>query len=379
MRRTVYGPEHEAFRAAVRTFFEKEVVAHFDEWEERGMPPRDFYNKCGDLGILGLGIPEEYGGGGASYLFNAVVAEEAGRLGLGLGPLRIHCDISVPYFVDHANEEQRSRWLPGLAGGELVCALALTEPGAGSDLAGLSASARLEGDEYVVNGSKTFITGGLNADVFLTAVKTDPAQRHAGLSLLVIDAKTPGVSRGGKMKKIGLHIQEACEIFFDDVRVPAANLLGEAGQGFTYLTSHLPQERMSISVNAQASAASVVQQTVDYVNGRKAFGKTIGHFQNTKFVLAGCATEVEAGWAMLDRALTALDAGELTPTDAAKVKLFVTEMQGRVTDACLQLFGGYGYMTEYPVARAWADARVGRIYGGSSEIMKTIIAKDLGL
>jgi long-chain-acyl-CoA dehydrogenase len=230
-----------------------------------------------------------------------------------------------------------------------------------------------------VNGSKTFITGGLNADLLLTAVKTDPTQRHGGLSLLVIPAESPGVGRGAPLRKLGLHAQEAVEIFFDDVVVPASGLLGREGLGFTYLTSNLPQERMSIAVNAQSAAASVLEQTVAYVRGRAAFGTTLGAFQNTKFVLAGCATDVEAGQTLLDRALAAHEDGELEPSDAAKVKLFCTEMQGRVIDACQQLFGGYGYMSEYPVARAWADARVGRIYGGSSEIMKTIIAKSLGL
>ncbi|MGF7234962.1 MAG: acyl-CoA dehydrogenase family protein [Frankia sp.] len=379
MRRTVYGPEHDAFRASVRNFLDKEVGAHRREWDEAGLPPREFFNRAGEIGILGLGIPEEYGGGEAEFLFNAVVTEEAAHAGYALGPLRIHADICVPYFVHHASDEQKARWLPGLASGELVAALALTEPGAGSDLAGIATTARLEGDHYVVNGSKTFITGGLNADLFVTAAKTDPTQRHAGLSLLVIEAGSPGVSRGAPLEKIGLHGQEAVEVFFDDVLVPTGDLLGEEGSGFTYLTSNLPQERMSIAINAQSSAASVVEQTVTYVNGRKAFGKSLGAFQNTKFVLAGCATEVEAGQALLDRALIAHRDGELTPADAAKVKLFCTEMQGRVIDACLQLFGGYGYMSEYPVARAWTDARVGRIYGGSSEIMKTIIAKSLGL
>jgi long-chain-acyl-CoA dehydrogenase len=379
MRRTVYGPEHEAFRATVRTFLQREVGAHYQEWEDAGRPPREFYNKAGEVGILGLGIPEEYGGGGAEFLFNAVVTEEGARAGFALGPLRIHADISVPYIVHHANDEQKARWLPGMASGELVAALALTEPGAGSDLAGIATSARRKGDGYVVNGSKTFITGGLNADLFVTAVKTDPSQRHAGVSLLVIPADTPGVSRGAPMRKIGLHIQEAVEIFFDDVVVPAGNLLGEEGRGFSYLTSNLPQERLSIAINAQAGAASVVEQTVAYVTGRSAFGQPLSAFQNTRFVLAGCATEVAAGQALLDSALLAHNADELTPADAAKVKLYCTEMQGRVVDACQQLFGGYGYMAEYPIARAWADARVGRIYGGSSEIMKTIIAKSLGL
>jgi acyl-CoA dehydrogenase len=379
MRRTVYGSEHEAFRAVVRTFLQKEVGEHYQEWEAAGAPPRDFFHRAGDIGILGLAVPEAYGGGGAEFLFNAVVTEESARAGYGLGPLRIHADICVPYFVHHANEEQKRRWLPGLASGELVVALALTEPGAGSDLAGITTTARRDGDHYVVNGSKTFITGGLNADLLVTVVKTDPTQRHAGMSLLIVPADAPGVGRGAPLSKLGLHIQDSIEIFYDDVRVPVENLLGEEGQGFTYLTSNLPQERLSIAINAQSGAASVLEQTVAYVTGRMAFGKPLSAFQNTKFVLASCATELEAGQAMLDRALTAHAAGELEAHDAAKVKLFCTETQGRVVDACQQLFGGYGYMTEYPVARAWADARVGRIYGGSSEIMKTIIAKSLGL
>ncbi|MDT3442205.1 acyl-CoA dehydrogenase family protein [Pseudofrankia sp. BMG5.37] len=379
MRRIVYGAEHEAFRMAVRAFLEKEVGAHYSEWEEAGRPPRDFYYRAGEIGILGLGIPECYGGGGAEFLFNAVVTEEAARAGYALGPLRIHADICVPYFVHHAAEEQKARWLPKLASGELVAALALTEPGAGSDLAGVVTTARRDGDRYVVNGSKTFITGGLNADLFVTAVKTDPTKRHAGLSLLVIPAESAGVTRGAPLRKLGLHGQDTAEIFFNDVIVPASDLLGGEGDGFTYLTSNLPQERLSIAINSQSAAASVLDQTVAYVSGRTAFGKTLSAFQNTRFVLAGCATEVEAGQVLLDRALAAHAAGELTPADAAKVKLFCTEMQGRVVDACQQLFGGYGYMSEYPVARAWADARVGRIYGGSSEIMKTIIAKSLGL
>ncbi|WP_018636310.1 acyl-CoA dehydrogenase family protein [Parafrankia elaeagni] len=379
MKRTVFGDEHEAFRTTVRDFLAKEVGARYATWEEAGRPPREFFHRAGDLGILGLGIPEEYGGGGAGFLFNAVVNEEVGRAGYALGGLRVHTDISVPYFVHHANEEQKARWLPGLATGELVAALALTEPGAGSDLAGISTTARREGDYYVVNGSKTFITGGLNADLFITAVKTDPAQRHRGISLLVMRPDVPGFQRGKPLRKLGLHAQEAVELFLDDVRVPVADLLGEEGRGFTYLTSHLPQERLSIALNSQAGAAAVVERTVEYVRGRAAFGTTVGAFQNTKFVLAAAATDVAAGQALMDQALLAHDRGELTPVDAATLKLFCTEMQGRVVDSCLQLFGGYGYMAEYPVARAWADARVARVFGGSSEIMKTIIGKSLGL
>ncbi len=379
MRRTVYGPEHEAFRATVRAFLAKEVEPHYTEWEDAGRPSREFFHRAGEIGLLGLGVPEEYGGGGASFLFNAVATEEIGAGGYALGGLRVHADICVPYFVAQCTAEQRARWLPGLADGELLAALALTEPAAGSDLAGITTVAVRDGDHYIVRGSKTFITNGLNADLFITAVKTDPTERHRGLSLLVLTSDMAGFQRGRPLKKVGLHAQEAVELFFDDVRVPVGNLLGEEGRAFTYLTSNLPQERLSIAVNAQSSAASTVARTVDYVTGRKAFGTTIGSFQNTKFVLAECATEVCAGQALLDQALTAHEVGELTPAEAAQVKLFCTEMQGRVVDRCLQLHGGYGYMAEFPVARAWTDARVQRIFGGSSEVMKTIIAKSLGL
>lgn len=379
MRRTVYGPDHEAFRATVRALLAKEVEPHYAEWEEAGQPPRDFFHRAGEAGLLGLGVPEEYGGGGASFLFNAVATEEVGAAGYALGGLRVHADICVPYFVDQCTAAQKERWLPGLASGELLAALALTEPAAGSDLAGITTVAVREGDHYVVRGSKTFITGGLNADLFITLVKTDPTERHRGLSLLVLTPDLAGFGRGRPLKKVGLHAQEAVELFFDNVRVPVENLLGEEGRAFSYLTSNLPQERLSIAVNAQSSAASTLARTVEYVTGRKAFGTTIGSFQNTKFVLAECATEVLAGQTLLDAALTAQDSGDLTPAEAAQVKLYCTEMQGRVVDRCLQLHGGYGFMAEFPVARAWTDARVQRIFGGSSEIMKTIIAKSLGL
>jgi acyl-CoA dehydrogenase len=379
VKRTVYTAEHEQFRETVRAFLAKEVGPHYAAWEEAGLPPRELFSKAGDLGILGLCVPTEHGGAGAPFSFNAIVTEEIGTAGYALGGLRVHTDITVPYFVELSNAEQAARWLPGLADGSLVSALALTEPGAGSDVAGIATTAIRDGDHYVVRGQKTFITNGLNADVFVVAVKTDPTERHRGISLLVMTPDLAGFSRGRPLKTVGLHAQEAVELFFDDVRVPVTDRLGEEGAGFTYLTSNLPQERLSISINAQASAASVLRQTVDHVTHRTAFGTTIGSFQNTKFELAACQTDVDAGQSFLDAAIAAHDLGELTPTDAAKVKLFCTEMQGRVIDRCLQLFGGYGFMAEYPVARAWTDARVGRIYGGSSEIMKTIISKSMGL
>jgi long-chain-acyl-CoA dehydrogenase len=379
VRRTIYGPEHEAFRETVRTFLAKEVEPHYGDWETAGRPPRDFFTKAGALGILGLQVPSEFGGGGASFTYNAIVTEEIGAMSYALGVLRVHADITVPYFVSYCTPQQRARWLPGLASGGLVAALALTEPAAGSDLAGIGTVARRDGEDYVVSGQKTFITGGLNADLFVTAVKTDPTARHAGVTLLVLEPGMAGFRHGRPLEKVGLHAQEAVELFFDDVRVPAANLLGEEGRGFTYLTANLPQERLSIAINAQSSAAGALAMTVDYVKQRSVFGQLLSSLQNTKFELAACATDIAAGQALVDQALAAHDEDALSPADAARVKLFCTEMQGRVVDRCLQLFGGYGYMREYRIARAWTDARVGRIYGGTSEIMKTIIAKDLGL
>jgi alkylation response protein AidB-like acyl-CoA dehydrogenase len=308
-----------------------------------------------------------------------VLTEEAQRAGLALGGLRVHTDICMPYFLELANEEQKSRWLPRLVSGEAVSALAMSEPGAGSDVKSLTTRAVREGDDYVVNGAKTFISNGLVADLVILAVKTDPDAGRDGISLLVVEADTPGFSRGRKLEKIGLKSQDLAELSFTDMRVPVANLLGDEGQGFRMLTRNLAQERLSIAVNSQAAAAQAIVTTVDYVRQRKAFGTTVASFQNTKFELAACATDVEAGQALLDRALEAHETGELDGADAAKVKLFCTELQGRVIDRCLQLHGGYGYILEYPIAKAYADARVTRIYAGSSEIMKTIISKSLGL
>lgn len=381
MKRTIYSEDHEAFRDTVRNFLIKEAVPHQDGWYEQGFISKDFFARMGELGLIGMQVPEQFGGGGVeSYKFNTLIAEEAAAQLVSLGRLRVHMDINVPYFMRYANDEQKQRWLPGIASGTLMTAIAMTEPGTGSDLAGITATARLDGDHYVLNGAKTFITGGIGADLVIVVARTSKSEnRRAGLSLLIVEDGMPGFNRGRNLEKIGLKSQDTAELFFEDVRVPVANLLGDEGDAFTYLSSNLPQERLSISVNAVSQSRAAMATTIEYVKDRKAFGQSIGSFQNTKFSLAGLAAQIEAAESMLDRAIEEHDRRELSVADAAKVKLFTTEMQGRVMDACLQLHGGYGYMLEYPIARMYADARVTRIYGGSSEIMKVIIAKSLGL
>ena len=340
------------------------------------------FSSAGKYGFVGIAIPEEYGGGGSrDFRFNQVIAEEfaaAGIGGSGLG-LTLHNDVCTPYFLEYCTEEQRQRWFPGIASGELITAVAMTEPGTGSDLAGIATTAVRDGDEYVLNGSKTFITNGINADLVIVAAKTDPSQRHSGMSLLVVERGTPGFERGRNLEKVGLHSQDTAELFFTDARVPVANRLGEEGQGFRYLSHNLAQERMSIAITGVSMARAALGWTLDYVKERTAFGASIGSFQNTKFVLAEVKTEVDVAQAYIDQCVLALIAGTLNASEAAEAKLFATELQTRVIDRCVQLFGGYGYMIEYPIARAYIDARVTTIYGGTSEIMKTIIAKSIGL
>lgn len=383
MRRTVFGEDHEAFRAAVRSFVEKEVVPHFPEWEARGWPDKEVFASAARNGFIGLQIPERFGGAGEdSYLFNAVFIEETTRQDVNLGSMRVHSEVCLPYLLHLADEEQRARWLPEVAAGRMVLVIAMTEPGTGSDLAGITTTARREGEHYVLDGAKTFITGGRNADRVIVVCRTsppDPQDRRRGLSLLLVDATLPGFSVGRSLDKIGLHAQDTVELSFSGVRVPVADRIGEEGRAFEYLAHNLPQERLTIAVGAVASAARAVELATEYARDRRIFGHALGTFQNTKFVLAGCSAEVAAGRAMLDQALEAHDRGDLDAASAARLKLFTTEMQGRVVDACLQVHGGYGYITEYPIARLYADARIARIYGGSSEVMKTIIAKDLGL
>ena len=382
MRRDVFTDDHEAFRRLARDFIAKEVVPHYAEWEEAGRLPRALFEQLGALGLLGTAVPEEYGGAGLTdYRYNVVLQEESARALVTLGTVRTQLDVVLPYFLTYADRDQRERWFPGLASGTLLTAIAMTEPGTGSDLAGIRTTAVRDGDSYVLNGVKTFITGGLLADLVIVVARTstDPDNRRAGLTLLVVEDGMPGFTRGRVLHKMGIKVQDTVELAFDDVRVPVANRLGEEGAAFGYLGSNLPQERMTVAVGSVAQARAALDTTISYVKERKAFGRTVASFQNTKFELAAVAAEIEAAQAMLDRAVLELVAGELSGPDAAKVKLFCTEMQARAVDRCLQLFGGYGYMLEYPIARLYADARITRIYAGTSEVMKVIIAKSLGL
>ncbi|MGH9057508.1 MAG: acyl-CoA dehydrogenase family protein [Acidimicrobiales bacterium] len=382
MQRQLFDEEHEQLRASFRAWLDKEVVPHIGEWDAAGIVPREVFASAGSHGFLGFDVPTEYGGGGVrDFRNNLVVVEEvqaAGVGGAGLG-LTLHNDICMPYFLRYCNEEQRQRWLPGIASGELITAVAMTEPGIGSDLASMSTTAIRHGDHFVVNGSKTFITNGINSDLVITAAKTDPSKRHAGMSLIVLERGMPGFERGRNLEKIGQHAQDTAELFFSDVRVPIENLLGGEGQGFGQLVHNLPQERLSIAAAAVAAIRAALGWTLDYVRERKAFGQPIGSFQNTRFVLAEIATELEVAQSFIDRCVFALNTGDLSAEDAAMAKWWCTELQKRSVDRCLQLFGGYGYMLEYPIARAYADARITTIYGGTTEIMKEIVGRSLGL
>jgi alkylation response protein AidB-like acyl-CoA dehydrogenase len=383
MRRSLFEAEHNEFRDSVRRFVQREMVPHAAEWEEAGLVPRELYLTAGKAGFLGMAAPERFGGGGVDdFRFNMVLAEEIEYAGVGAAGLgmTLHNDICLPYFLAYCDDEQQQRWLPGIASGELITAIGMTEPGIGSDLGSLATTAIRDGDHYVVNGAKTFITNGINADLVVTAVKTDPNERHHGISLLILERGLPGFERGRNLDKLGQHAQDTAELSFTDVRVPVSNLLGgEEGVGFRQLVANLPQERLSIAVAALAAARTALEQTLEYVKGRKAFGQPVGSFQNSRFVLAEIATEVDIGQSFVDACVHARNAGELSAEDAAKAKWWCSELQGRVVDRCLQLHGGYGYMTEYPIAKAFVDARVTRIYGGTTEIMKEIIGRDLGL
>jgi acyl-CoA dehydrogenase len=382
MRREIFTADHEAFRELVRDFVAKEVVPHYTAWEQAGRMPREVFTRLGSLGLLGMAVPEEYGGAGVvDYRYNVVLQEEAARALVSLGTVRTQLDVILPYFLAYADGEQRERWFPDLAAGRRLTAIAMTEPGTGSDLAGIRTSAVRDGDCYLLDGAKTFITGGLLADLVIVVARTssDPADRRAGLTLLVVEDGMPGFTRGRVLEKLGIKVQDTVELSFDRVRVPVRNRLGAEGAAFGYLTSNLPQERMTVAVGSVAQAQAALRTTVEYVRQRTVFGQPVASFQNTKFELAAMATDLEAAQAMLDRAVLELVRGELSGADAAKVKLFCTETQGRVVDRCLQLFGGYGYMLEYPIARLYADARITRIYAGTSEVMKVIIAKSLGL
>ncbi|MDT0549130.1 acyl-CoA dehydrogenase family protein [Streptomyces lonegramiae] len=385
MRRTVFNEDHEAFRETIRDFIAAEVVPYYEEWREAGQAPREFYKKLGELGIFGIEVPEEYGGAGeTSFKFNAIITEETARAGVSFGGSSVHTALCLPYLLKYATEEQKRRWLPPFVSGDLMTAIAMTEPGTGSDLAGMKTTAKLseDGTHYVLNGAKTFITGGVLADRVLVCARTAPAtpeDRRGGISILVVDTRSEGYAVGRKLEKLGLKTSDTAELSFTDVKVPARDLLGEEGRAFEYLAHNLPQERLGIAVSAYAQAAAAVEFAKAYVADRTIFGKTVASFQNTKFALADCKSEVDAMQAVVDRALEAHDAGELTAADAASAKLFTTERAAVVIDKCLQLHGGYGYMMEYPIARLYADTRVTRIYGGTSEVMRSIVAKSMGL
>lgn len=374
---SIYDETHDLFRNAVRTFIAEEMKPHFDEWEKAGIMDREVYAKAGQHGFVGFNMPESHGGGGSDdFRFNAVVSEElayAGMGGAGNG-IGLQNDIVSPYFIAYCTDEQKDRWWPGIASGEKILAIAMTEPGTGSDLASIATTAVADGDEYVVNGAKTFITNGINSDLVVAVVRT--GEGRDGLSLLVVERGMAGFERGRNLDKIGQKSADTAELFFTDVRVPKTNLLGDEGKAMEYLSFNLAQERLSLAINGVAVAEAAVRWTVDYVKERTAFGQPIAAFQNTKFVLAECATEVTVARAFMDRCIVDHVENGLSAADAAKAKLYATELQNRITDRCLQLFGGYGYMSEYPIAVAYADARVATIYGGTSEIMKTIIAQD---
>jgi len=382
MRRTVYEPEHEQFREVVREFLAREVAPHAQTWEKAGIVDRYVYQSAGKHGVIGFNVPEEFGGGGVDdFRFNAVVAEELAKAGPGTPALTLHSDIVAPYLTSLSTQEQKQRWLPGFAAGELIGAIAMSEPGAGSDLAGIRTRAEADGDTWVLSGAKTFISSGINSDLVIVVARTSasPTRGHRAFSLLVVERGMPGFTRGRNLDKVGLKSQDTAELFFDQVRVPAANVLGEVGRGFYHLMHNLPAERMSIAVSAVAGARAIFTGTLEYAKNRTAFGQPIGSFQHNRFVLAELDTELDIAQVFVDRCLEAVVAGELSAVEAAKAKWWTTELQKRVVDACVQLYGGYGYMLEFPVARAYLDARVQTIYGGTTEIMKEIIGRDLGV
>jgi len=382
MRRRLFGPDHDLFRQSFAAFVAKEVTPHHLDWERAGIVDTAMFRAAGAAGFLGMSVPERWGGGGVDdFRFNVIIAEELARAGVVSSGFCIwlHNDVCLPYLLHNTTDEQRDRWLPGFCSGHSMAAIAMTEPGIGSDLASMTTTAVRDGDVYVVNGSKTFITNGINAGLVIVAVKTDPAERHRGMSLLVIEDGTPGFVRGRNLEKVGLHAQDTAELFFDDCRVPVANLLGQEGTGFYQLVDKLAQERLSMAIMGTAHARQAFDETLAYVTERTAFGQPIGSFQNSRFVLAEMVTELDIAQHFLDRCVEALMDGDLTAEEAAEAKWWCTELQKRVTDQCLQLHGGYGYMLEYPIARAWLDARVQTIYGGTTEIMKEIVGRSLGI
>lgn len=380
MERKIFEEEHIMFRDAFTKFLEKEALPHQEEWEKNGIVSREAWKKAGEAGFLAMEAPEEYGGTGVKdFRFNLIINEVIARGGGGRGfALTLHNDVIAPYYMSLANEEQKKRWLPGIISGDLITAIAMTEPDTGSDLAGVKTTAVDKGDHYLVNGSKTFISNGILNDIVIVVAKTDPSAGHKGISLLVVERGMEGYERGRNLDKIGQKAQDTSELFFSDVKVPKENLMGEAGMGFKYLMRNLPQERLSIAIGAVASAEAMLEITAQYCTDRKAFGQPIGMFQNSRFKLAEMKTEIEIGRVFVDRCVMELLEGTLTAEEAAMAKWWTTEMQKKVIDQCLQLHGGNGYMTEFPIARAYMDARVMTIFGGTTEIMKEIIGRSMG-
>ena len=375
--RSIFTEEHNIYRESVRRFLEKEVVPLHDAWEKDGKVPREVWRKAGEAGLLLATTAEKYGGGGVDFGYSAIEIEEACRVfASGLG-FELHSDIVAPYIEHYGSEDLKRQWLPRMARGEVITAICMTEPGTGSDLQGVKTSARRDGNHYVVSGQKTFITNGQNADLMIVVAKTDPAKGAKGTSLILVEADRPGFSRGRNLEKLGLKAQDTSELFFDDVRVPITNLLGEENQGFRYLMEQLPRERSLSAIGAVATAEVAIELTVAYTKEREAFGQKIWDFQNTQFKLADCRAQAAIGRVYVDRCIELQQQGKLDLETAAIAKLWCSEMQGRVIDECLQLHGGYGYMWEYPISRLYADARINRIYAGSSEVMKLIIARHL--
>jgi len=381
VKRTIYDEDHEAFRASVKEFLDRQVVPHLEEYAEAHALSREFWIEAGKQGLLGLEVPEQYGGSEAGdYRFNAVLTEELAKVNMTLPScVGIHGDIVAPYLVHLTTDEQKERWLPRFCSGELLTAIGMTEPSGGSDLAALKTTAVRDGDEWVVNGSKTFITNGYSADLVVVAARTSPEKKARGISLFAVESGMEGFNRGRKLDKVGQDESDTAELYFEDVRIPGTNLIGELDQGFIHMMNWLPQERLSNAVGNLSQAAQILDETLVYIKERKAFGQAIGSFQYNKFLAAELVTKVEVTQAFIDQAVLAHTEKKLTPIDAAKVKWWTADVQNEVLDACVQLYGGYGYMNEYRVARAWRDARVSKIWAGSNEIMKELIGRDLGL
>ncbi len=374
--RTAYDEDLDLFRDQVRKFFDKALYPNLDRWEEEGIVDREFWRLYGEAGLLCPQVPTEYGGLGLDYRFNAVIGEELSYAGCSAG-VTLQSDITVDYLINYGSEEQKQRFLPGMVSGEIVTAIAMTEPGTGSDLQGVKTTAIRDGNHYVVNGSKTYITNGQNADVVIVVAKTDPTAGSKGISLILVERDREGFARGRNLDKVGQNSADTSELFFNDVRVPITNALGEEGRGFGYLMNQLPQERLQIAIAGQAGAQRAFDEAVKFTKERKAFGQSVFDFQNTRFTLAALKTKLQVGWAHLDWAIKRHVEGKLTAAEASAAKLFHTELQWECCDAALQLHGGAGYMNEYPIARLWRDARVQRIYGGTSEIMKEVVARTI--